>query len=266
MTALARSRWSTAAWRALVVAALALSTVSLLRPPPAPATALPPALQTEIEGLLRNLVAQDPNIVVDALRVAQERAAAERVAAQRANAESIVRRHAAALHDDPAAPAIGDPDAPITLVEFLDYQCGFCRHAHPGLEQLLADNPDVRVVTKQIPILGPASLYAARAAIAADRLGAFPAFHDALMEARVRLNEDTILRLAERSGIDRAALLAEMAAGQHTDQRALTRNGELARNLGITGTPAFVIGDTVLRGLPDMATLQDLVEAARQPG
>lgn len=247
--------------RAIAGLAMVFAVASFVRvswPEPTP-DGLSPAARTEIQLLVRDLVSRDPNILLDALRFAQSQATNQR----QASAQSIVRNYAGALFDDADAPAIGATAPAVTLVEFLDYQCGFCRRAHPGLEKLLAENPDVRLVTKQIPILGPASLYAARAAFAADRLGTFPAFHTAVMDSRVPLNEDVVLRLAERSGIDRAALLAELASGQHADRQSLTRNGELARNLGITGTPAFVIGDTVLRGLPDMATLRTLIDQAR---
>ena len=106
----------------------------------------------------------------------------------------------------------------------------------------------------------------ARAAMAANRLGQFPEFHDALMQTRAQLNEDIVLRLAQRSGIDTDALLAEMAAAAGDTQAALTRNTELARALGITGTPAFVIGDQVLRGLPDFTNLRQLIAAQRAAG
>ncbi len=260
--ALRRMSWDGAnLWRAFAVLAMVFSVASFVRvslPEPAD-DGLTPAARDEIRVLMRDLVSRDPNIVIDALRLAEAQAIQQR----QAQAQSIVRNYAAALFDDSDAPAMGATLPTVKLVEFLDYQCGFCRRAHPGLETLMAENPDVRLITKQIPILGPVSLYAARAVIAADRLGEFPPFHRALMESRVRLSEETILRLAEQSGIDREALLAEMASGRQADEQALTRNGELARNLGITGTPAFVVGDTVLRGLPDMATLQSLIDQAR---
>lgn len=130
------------------------------------------------------------------------------------------------------------------------------------ITRLIETDPNVRLLFKEFPILGPGSESAARAALASVRQGHYMAFHNAMMQSDQRLEEPQVLAIAERIGLDIERLKQDMADPQL--QQLIERNLRLARELGINGTPSFVIGDEIVPGLVDLATLQQLVKQARQ--
>ena len=168
------------------------------------------------------------------------------------------------LLNDPASPVGGNPDGDVTLVEFFDYQCPYCKTIFPSIQALLAEDRNLRYVFKEIPILGRASVFAARAALAAHRQGKYLEFHAALMLARGKLTETKVMRLAEKVGLDMDRLPRDMADRAIGD--IIRRNLELAVALGIDGTPAFIIGDTQIPGAVEIDTLKALIARARQRG
>ena len=178
------------------------------------------------------------------------------------------RRQAAAHRDellrDPESPVGGNRDGDVTVVEFFDYRCGYCIAMAPRLETLLDADRGLRFVYKEWPILGPMSEYAARAALAARRQGRYQDFHAALMRLRGRLTEATVLDAARRLGLDPERLREDMKSPEI--DRALDDNRALAAELGITGTPAFVIGDRLVPGAVPLGELKAAVAAARDGG
>lgn len=211
-----------------------------------------------IEQIVREYLLAHPEVVGEALRaLEQQREAAER---QRQAEALKLREHD--LLRDPAAPVGGNPQGNVTVVEFFDYRCGYCKSVAPTVKQLLRDDRQVRLIYKEFPILGPESILAARAALAARAQGRYAALHDALMAAREPLTRPVILKIAAQAGLDTARLEKDMDSPEIP--AAIQRNHELAQALGIQGTPAFVVGSQLAPGAVDLATLKRLVEQARR--
>jgi protein-disulfide isomerase len=152
-----------------------------------------------------------------------------------------------ALLRDPNSPVLGNKNGDVTLVKFTDYQCSYCKAAEPRIDKLLAEDPNVRVVVKEFPILGPASVMGAKAALAAQKQGKYREFHTALMAYRGQLSESVIFTVAARAGLDLGKLKADMNAPEVADQ--LIANFNLARSLKVSLTPAYIVNTTVLSGV-----------------
>jgi protein-disulfide isomerase len=236
----------------------------LLLPLSLPAAAQQPALteaqrQAVVETVRQALV-QDPSILRDALAAMQ---AAEQQARESTRTAAIAAQ-AGALLRDPADPVKGNPRGDVTLVEFFDARCGYCKALHPTMEALLRADPNIRVVMKDLPILGPASVVASRVLLAAQRQGQYLPLQAALMRLRGEPTEAVLKAEAEKLGLDWARIQREM--NDPAIQQRLQGNLALAQALSIEGTPALVIGTTLVPGAVDLATLQQLVaEARRQP-
>lgn len=156
---------------------------------------------------------------------------------------------------------LGNPNGKVTLVEFSDYACGYCRMSVADVQRLVAENPDLRVVMREYPILRPESLDAARMALAAAQQGKYAAFHDAMYEIGMP-NDQTIAEAAKRAGLDMAKANAAIASGKFDP--FLTANHQLASQLGINGTPGWVIGDQVIDGAVGHAALASAIAEARK--
>ncbi len=211
----------------------------------------------EIISILREALRQDPSILRDALEAMESAEQENREQATRA----ALAAHAEALFRDPADPVRGNPQGSVTLVEFFDARCGYCKQLHPTLEQLIRRQPDLRVVMKDLPILGPNSVLASRALLAAQRQGKYGPLQDALLKLREEPTEPVLRREAERVGLDWARLRRDM--DDPAVQRRLQANLALAQALHIQGTPAIVVGEQVIPGAVDLGTLEALVAAAR---
>jgi len=148
---------------------------------------------------------------------------------------------------DPHSPVLGNPQGDVTLVKFSDYQCTFCKAADPRIEKLVADDPKVRVVVKEFPILGPVSVVAAKAALASQAQGKYQAYHQAMMAYRGKLTNDDVFAMAGKVGLDIAKLKADMESPEVTDQIIDTMN--LARAMKISLTPGYIVNATVLSGV-----------------
>ncbi|MBH5321338.1 DsbA family protein [Aurantiacibacter sediminis] len=155
---------------------------------------------------------------------------------------------------------LGNPDGEITLVEFSDYACGFCRQSLEDVNDLIASNPDLRVVIREYPVLSAGSADAARMALAAADQGRFEAFHNAMF-AQDGLSAEAIEAAAEQAGLNLAAANAAIAAGAYETQ--LQNNVFLGQSLRISGTPAFIVGDQVLDGAVGFDPLSEAIAEAR---
>ncbi|MFQ5954090.1 MAG: DsbA family protein [Kiloniellales bacterium] len=211
----------------------------------------------QLEKLVRELLITKPEIVIEALEVYQRR--------QQAAKELRTRQALAAnweeVHRNPDSPVAGNPKGDVSLVEFFDYQCGYCKSVVDRVADTVARDQNIRWVFKEFPILGPVSVYAARAALAAHSQGKYQEFHLALMRSRGRLVESKVMRIAANTGLDLERLRQDMDAPEITAM--LQQNLRLAKALGVNGTPAFVIGDVLIPGAIDAATLQQLIANAR---
>lgn len=222
------------------------------------AQAFTEAQREEIVSILREALRRDPSILRDAFAAIQEAEERERAGAQR----GAIATHRRALFEDPADPVRGNPRGDVTIVEFFDVRCPYCKRLHAEMAGLLRRDRNLRVVMKDLPILGPQSVVAARALLAAQRQGKYAELYDALMGLRGQPTDAAIRAEAERLGLDHARLRRDME--DPAIQRRLDANIALARALRIEGTPALVIGETLVPGAVPLAQIEQLIAEARQ--
>ncbi len=172
-----------------------------------------------------------------------------------------LKAHTDEVFRDPDSPVGGNPKGDVTLVEFFDYNCPYCRQMAPVMTQAEADDPRLRIVYKEFPILGPGSVVAAKAALAANKQGKYVAFHRALYQIRGPVEESKVLAAAATLGLDVDRLKADMQ--DPAIAGLLGRTLKLAQALRITGTPGFVAGDQILVGATDLKTLQAVLQVVR---
>jgi protein-disulfide isomerase len=221
------------------------------------AQALTEAQRAEVIEILRRALREDPSILREAFQSLERAEEEARAEAQR----RAIIAHAERLFRDPEIPFKGNPQGRVVLAEFFDARCGFCKQLHPVMEQLLAAERDVRVNLFDFPILGPNSLLAARALLAAQRQERYAALHDALLRLREEPTEPVIRREAERLRLDWARLRRDM--DDNAVMQRIDRNLQLARALDIQGTPAILGGTTLIPGATDLATLRQLTARLR---
>jgi protein-disulfide isomerase len=181
----------------------------------------------------------DPAPAVDnseIVKIELEKAAAQAAAAR---ARDLLR--------DPNSPVMGNPQGDVTLVKFTDYQCSFCKAADPRIDKLLADDPKVRLVVKEFPILGPVSVVAAKAALASQKQGKYHEYHKAMMAYRGKLTNEDVFAMAAKVGLNVDKLKADMESPEVTDQLLDTFN--LARAMKVSLTPGYIVNATVLSGV-----------------
>ena len=168
-----------------------------------------------------------------------------------------------AVTDDPVAPKRAGSDYDITIVEFFDYNCPYCRRMRPVLNGLLASDPKVRIVYRDWPIFGPASREAARAAIASQRQHRHAAFHEALLTSTARLDSAGIRAAATRAKVDWPRLQRDLKTHGREIDALLARTDAIASAIGFNGTPAFIVGSQVVAGAVDLPALRRIVATAR---
>jgi protein-disulfide isomerase len=237
-----------------------LAVASATSPTQAQAPAFWDSQRGAIDQMIRDYILAHPEIIVESIRQMDEREKAAQAERQR-QALGDIRD---AMESDPGSHVIGNPDGDVTLVEFFDYQCSYCKRFLPVLQKVLAADSNVRVILKEFPILGPDSIVASRAALAArmqapDR---YPAFHDALMANRGPLPESRLFDIAARIGLDVDRLKRDM---EHPEiGQTIARNYAHAEAIGVRGTPGFVIGDRIVPGYIDEQRVLELVSDARR--
>ena len=226
-----------------------------------PLDLLPPGEEeARLQALVLRTIRENPEIVMEAVGILREREA-EAAALAAADAMETVGPLLVAGED---AGVIGNPDGAVTVVEFFDYNCGFCRRVTDAVIGLTLADEDVRIVLREFPILGEESVAAARVALAArmqDEEG-YGRLHEALLRMSGRANEESALALAAEEGLDVERIRADMVSAEIDAHIAASM--DFARQLGINGTPAFVIGDELIPGAVGLEELQAAVEAARE--
>ena len=210
-----------------------------------------------IREIVRDYLLEHPEVLVDALRV-YERRQNEAVAARQREA---VAANLAALADDQDSPVLGNPKGDVLVVEFFDYRCPYCRRVADKLRDAVAADGNIRLVMKEFPILGPESIFASRAALAAAKQGRYEEFHFALMASQGQIDDGAVIALAEQLGLDMDRLREDMLS-QDIDE-AFRRTYEVTEALEIRGTPAFVIGDRIYPGAIEMDEFKRLVAEVR---
>lgn len=223
------------------------------RPEPEIATA------ADVERVIESYLEENPEAVITAIRAFQAQQAEREQAAQ---ADQVAAQQDQLL-GDATSPVAGNPDGDVTIVEFFDYNCPYCKRATETVSTLLKQDDDIRVVFKEFPILRPDSVVAARAALAAYRqdADAYLGYHERLMAAKGPYTEARLFSIARDVGLDVERLKQDMKDPEIA--AAIRRTQDLAGKLGIRGTPAFVIGDRIIPGAADLATLKAAVEKER---
>ncbi|MEM8730453.1 MAG: DsbA family protein [Pseudomonadota bacterium] len=209
---------------------------------------------------VRAYLLDNPEIILEAVALLEERQAEAQAQAD----NDLVAQHAEALFNDGFSWVGGNPDGDITLVEFLDYRCGFCRRAMPEVTKLLENDGNIRLIIKELPILGDDSVRASRFAIATKQVAgddAYKQVHDALMGLNGTVGDVALRRIAEGLDLDAEAILTQMDSADVSAEIAQTR--ELAQALQINGTPSFVLQDELLRGFLPADQMAELVEEKR---
>ena len=215
--------------------------------------------QDEFDGRVRDYLMNNPEVIIQAVQGLEAR----KKRADLTEVQDALKARADEIFRDPDSPVGGNAQGDVTLVEFFDYNCPYCRRMAPVLIDAESADPKLRIVFKEFPILGPNSEFAARAALAAQRQNRYVAFHHALMGVKGTVNEDSVLTAAADVGLDIERLKADMQ--EPTIQGAIDRNLALAAALRINGTPGFVIGDQILRGATELNVLQGMINQARKP-
>ncbi len=210
-----------------------------------------------IEQIIRSYLLEHPEVLIKSLTAYQQR---QKLANIQDRQQAVIEQRSA-LSGDPDSPALGNPDGDVLIVEFFDYRCPYCRKMAPRVRKAVESDGNIRLVMKEWPILGPQSIQAARAALAAAKQGKYEAFHFALMTEPGDMSDPHIRQIARTVGLDVDRLQEDMRSADI--DAMIRRNHELARALDINGTPAFVIGDTLVPGAIDLKTLQRLVAKAR---
>lgn len=212
-----------------------------------------------IEAIVKDLLVKNPEILVEATRELEKRQSAQQAAEQK----SFIVGNKAALFRSPTDFALGDPKGDITVVEFSDYNCGWCKKAVDEVQKLTKADPKVRVVLKEMPIFGENSQIAAKAAMASIKQGKYWDYHVALMKER-QVTKDNVFKVAEKVGIDIKKLQADMADPKLDE--AIKANMALAQSLGIEGTPGFVVDTRVSPGFVPVDGLQQMLAEIRKSG
>ena len=212
--------------------------------------------QSQFDQRVHDYILAHPEVIMEALQSLdarqREAEAKEAKAALAAKGDEVFR--------DPASPVGGNARGNVTMTEFFDYNCPYCRQMAPVMEQATADDPQLRIVYKEFPILGPDSVFAAKAALAANKQGNTQNYRRCLRREG-RVNESIVLKVAAEAGLDVARLKADMQRPEIL--AAIEQNVKLAQALKINGTPGFVVGDQIFPGATDLATMKSLIEQAR---
>jgi protein-disulfide isomerase len=248
----------------LPVLAAAATAVALSFTALAPALAqsdkppLSPDQEKRVRELVKEYILANPEIILEAVQTLRRK----QEEAQKKAAEAALKTKRADLQGATDLPVGGNPKGDVTIVEFMDYRCGYCKGVQPTLDQVIRADGKIRFVLKEFPILGPASRTASMAAIAANKQGKYLAFHAALMAYPNNLTEEVIFALARQVGLDVAKLKDDMKAPEV--EALIEKTHKLAQDLGINGTPGFIIGDQIIPGAVSADEFKKRIAEARQ--
>jgi protein-disulfide isomerase len=213
--------------------------------------------QKEIKQLALEAILENPEIIRQAITLLQQRDEASSAA----QAQAILTDQRTLLERDLNAPVIGNLKGDVTVVEFFDYNCPYCKRAWSELNTVMAQDPGVRVVLREWPILGEASVYATRASLAARKQGRYVEFHNALMASKGRAQPASVMAIAKSVGLNTAQLEADMKSPEIDEH--IETSMQLARSLNFSGTPAYIIGDALAPGMVAAAELKNMIAQAR---
>ncbi|HKS84042.1 MAG TPA: DsbA family protein [Pseudolabrys sp.] len=215
----------------------------------------------EVGRIVREYLVAHPEVIQEAMTELEKR----QTAAEAEKHKAAVKQYSQALFSSPRQVVLGDPTGNVTFVEFFDYNCGYCKRAMSDMLTLLKDDPKLKIVLKEFPVLGPGSVEAAQVAVAVrmqDKTGKkYLEFHQKLLGGRGEANRARALAVAKDIGLDMARLDKDMASPEV--KATLQENFKLAEALGLNGTPSYVIGDNVVVGAVGLEALKEKVNNTR---
>ena len=246
--------------RSLQIAAV-LACTMLVAPAAVNAQSFNDQQKTELQSIIREYLVQHPEVLQEAMAELEKR----QVAAEAEKTKAAVKNNAQTLFDSSRQVVVGNAQGDVTLVEFFDYNCGYCKRALTDLTDLMKDDSKLRVVLKEFPVLGPGSQEAAQVAIAArmqDKSGKkYFDFHQRLLSGRGQADRARALAAAKEAGFDMAKLERDVASPEV--KATIEENMKLAEQLGLNGTPSYVVGSDVVVGAVGLEALKGKVKAAR---
>ena len=215
----------------------------------------------EIEKIVRDYLVAHPEVLQEAMAELDKR----QTAAEAEKHKDVVKQQAATIFSSPRQVNLGNPDGNVTFVEFFDYNCGYCKRAMSDMLTLLKDDPKLKIVLKEFPVLGPGSVEAAQVAVAVrmqDKTGKkYLEFHQKLLGGRGQADRAHALAVAKDIGMNMAQIDKDMQSPEV--KATLEENFKLAEQLGLNGTPSYVIGDNVVVGAIGLQGLEEKINTAR---
>lgn len=236
----------------------AATTASTLTSPPPPT--LSEGEKAAIQELVKNYLTKDhPEVIMQAMQELQKR---DQASAE-AKTSDAIKTKKDKIYNDPNTPVGGNPKGDVTIVEFSDFQCGYCKMSEPFVERILKEDKNVRFVYKDFPVLGPVSTTAAKVALAAFKQGndKYIKLHDDLLSKKEHLNDDMIYQAAKDAGVDVDRVKKEAASDEI--QKQVQDNLDLGTEIGVRGTPMFIIGEKVYPGALQYEQMKKAIEEAR---
>lgn len=240
------------------IAVLGLTLATSFNTAPLSAKTFDDQEKAAIKQLVKEYLLEKPEIIREALQELENRAAQE----EKQRQKKLVSENRELLVNEKYSYVTGNPKADITVVEFFDYNCPYCRQSLKDIVKLLDDDKNVRVVLKEYPILGEASQQASLAAIAARKQNKYMEYHKALLSAKGRINKATIIAVAEKVGLDTKRLEKDMASKEVKEE--LQKNIEVGVKLGINGTPTFIFNDQVIPQVLPYDAMKELIAKIRK--
>jgi len=215
--------------------------------------------QEAVKKLVHDYLMEHPEAVMEALQAFREK---ERLAEEESAKKAMAQR-GDELNHDPNSVVFGNPEGDVTVVEFFDYHCPYCKAMIDSVLDTVNNDGKVRLVMKELPILGPDSVYAARAAIASRKQHLYPEFHKALMHMKGPLNENSVMQTAASVGLNVDQLKQDM--DDKEVESIISANMNLARAIKVDGTPGWVVGDKLTSGAMSPQAFKQLIDDARKP-
>jgi protein-disulfide isomerase len=244
-----------------IIAAVGVAMLALSLTPQARAEEFSSPQKTEIEKIVREYLIAHPEVLQEAMAELEKRQAA----GEAEKHQAAVKSNAQTIFSSPRQVNLGNPQGTVTFVEFFDYNCGYCKRAMSDMFTLMKDDPKLKVVLKEFPVLGPGSVEAAQVAIAVnmqDKTGKkYQQFHEKLLGARGQADKAHALAVAKEIGMNMAQIEKDMAGAEVKE--TLQESFKLAEALGMNGTPSYVIGDSVVVGAVGLEALREKVNTAR---
>lgn len=210
---------------------------------------------------VRAYLMENPEVLLEAIAVLEDRQASE----DASNDSALLLENAAEIYEDGFSYVGGNPDGDITIVEFSDYRCPYCKRAHPEVEKLVAADGNIRLIYKEFPILGPESLTTAKFAMATLMVSgpeAYEKVSSGLMDLRGVPSSDALIKLAKANDLDVDAVMGEMDSPEV--MQAIQANRALGQRLKISGTPTFIMGNEIVRGYLPLDNMRAIVAKARK--